>query len=51
MRTELTDIQKWVRLYNNPTNEKEFTNALRELSKVHKKYGTIDINIIKELIK
>lgn len=51
MRTELTDIQKWVRLYNNPTSEQEFANALRELSKVHRKYGTIDINIIKELIK
>lgn len=51
MRTELTDIQKWVRLYNNPTSEQEFANALRELSKVHKKYGTIDINIIKQLIK
>lgn len=50
MRTEITDIQKWVREYNHPTSESEFVKAMRELEKVHKKYGTIDINIIKQLI-
>jgi len=51
MRTELTEISKWLRLYNNPTSEQEFANALRELNKVHKKYGTIDISIIKQLTR
>jgi len=50
MRTEIADIQSWLRQYNNPTNESEWTKAMRELEKVHKKYGTIDISIIKQLI-
>jgi hypothetical protein len=50
MRTEITDIQKWVREYNYPTSQSEWEKALKELEKVHKKYGTIDINIIKQLI-
>lgn len=50
MTTELTDIQKWVRVYNNPTSEGEWLKAMRELEKVHKKYGTIDISTIKQLI-
>lgn len=50
MKTELTDIQKWLREYNNPTSKNEWTKAMRELEKVHKKYGTIDISIIKQLI-
>jgi hypothetical protein len=49
MRTELTDIQKWIREYNNPTSAESFQKALTKLSAVHKKYGTIDINIIKTL--
>lgn len=51
MRTELTDIKKWVAMYNNPKSEQEFNKAERELQKVHNKYGTIDINIIKQLIQ
>ena len=50
MRTEITDIQMWIRVYNNPTSESEFNKAMRELEKVHKKYGTIDISTIKQLI-
>lgn len=50
MRTEITDIAKWIRVYNNPVNEIEFVKAMRELEKVHKKYGTIDISTIKQLI-
>jgi hypothetical protein len=50
MRTEITDIQGWLRQYKNPTSEAEFVKAMRELEKVHKKYGTIDISIIKQLI-
>ena len=50
MRTEITDIAKWIRVYNNPTSEIEFNKAMRELKKVHNKYGTIEISIIKQLI-
>ena len=50
MRTELTDIEKWLREYKNPTSQSEWLKAMRELEKVHKKYGTIDISIIKQLI-
>lgn len=50
MRTELTDIQMWWRMYTNPKTTKEFYKAEKELLKVQEKYGTIDINIIKQLI-
>lgn len=51
METELTDISKWVRMYNNPKTTMEFNKAFQELKKVHDKYGTIDINQIKSIIK
>lgn len=50
MRTELTDIQKWLSMYTNPKTEAEFNQASKQLSKVHSKYGTIDIQTIKQLI-
>lgn len=50
MSTEITDIQRWIRQYNNPASEKEFENARVNLVKVHKKYGTVDVSIIKQLI-
>jgi hypothetical protein len=50
MRTEITDIQKWWLMYTNPKTEQEFERAFQELKKVHDKYGTIDISIIKSLI-
>ena len=50
MRTEITDIKKWIGMYTNPNSEQEFDVAQRKLKKVHNKYGTIDINIIKQLI-
>jgi len=50
MQTELTEIKKWWSMYTNAKTEKEFYKAEKELQKVHKKYGTIDINIIKQLI-
>jgi hypothetical protein len=49
MRTEITDIKKWIGMYTNPKNWQEFDVAQRELKKVHNKYGTIDISIIKQL--
>ena len=50
MQTELTDIKKWLSIYTNPKSEKEFNEAFKHLKKVHDKYGTIDINQIKQLI-
>lgn len=51
MRTEITDIQKWTKEYNNPTSEQQFVKAMRELEKIHNKYGTIDISIIKSIVR
>ncbi len=51
MKTEISDIKKWVAIYINPKNWQEFDVAQRELKKVHSKYGTIDINIIKQLVR
>ena len=50
MKTEITDIKKWIGIYTNPKTWQEFDVAQRELKIVHNKYGTIDINIIKQLI-
>lgn len=50
MRTEITDIQMWLREYNYPTSEKNFAKAMHNLEKVHNKYGTIDLSIIKSII-
>jgi hypothetical protein len=50
MQTELTDIQKWLTIYNNPKSEQQWEQAFQKLKKVHDKYGTIDINQIKQLI-
>ena len=41
MSTEITDIQRWTKEYNNPTSEKQWRQAFDKLQKVHKKYGTI----------
>jgi hypothetical protein len=51
MKTEITDIKKWIGIYTNPKTWQEFDVAQRELKKVHNKYGTIDISIIKQLIQ
>ena len=48
--TEITDIAKWLYMYNNPKSHNEFNKAFKELKKVHDKYGTIEISIIKSLI-
>jgi hypothetical protein len=50
MRTEITDIQTWLREYNYPTSQSEWVKAMHELEKVHNKYGTIDLSTIKQLI-
>jgi hypothetical protein len=50
MQTEITDIQTWLREYNYPTSEQQFVKAMHALEKVHNKYGTIDLSIIKSII-
>lgn len=50
MENEIATIQKWQRVYKNPKTYEQFKRAEKELLKVHDKYGTIDINIIKQLI-
>ena len=51
MQTELTDIKKWTDTYLNPPTEQAWKDAYEKLKIVHDKYGTIDINQIKQLIK
>ena len=51
MITELTEIKKYTRIYNNPLNEQAFIKAIKILTKYHKKYGTIDVSTIQNLIK
>jgi hypothetical protein len=51
MITEITELRKYIKIYNNPPNYKAFAKAEKHLIKVHKSYGTIDINTIKNLIK
>jgi len=51
METEITEIARWVRIYNNPNSYRQFNIAFAYLKKVHDKYGTIDINIIKQLTR
>lgn len=51
MQTELTEIKKWLGIYVNPKNYYEFKRAEKALLKVHDKYGTIDINQIKQLVR
>ena len=51
MTTELTEITRNIKIYNNPPNEQAFTKAIKILTKYHKKYGTIDVSTIQNLIK
>ena len=51
METEITELRKWLRVWKYPPNDSAFNEAERHLTKVHNKYGTVDISIIKQLIK
>ncbi len=51
MITEIKELRKNIRIYNNPPNDKAFAKAEQHLIKVHKSYGTIDIPTIKNIIK
>ena len=51
MKTELTEIQRMERIYETTIDPNQFDKAERYLLKVHDKYGTIDVKIIKEIIR
>ena len=51
MTTELTEIKKYTRIYNNPPNEQAFTIANNYLLEVYKKWGTCNVSTIQNLIK
>tara|TARA_B100000767_G_C19462556_1_gene408678 strand:+ start:471 stop:626 length:156 start_codon:yes stop_codon:yes gene_type:complete len=51
MVTELTEITKYIRIYNNPSNEKAYNEACEYLLQVHRKWGTCDVSLIKNLLK
>ena len=50
VKTEIGAIQEALHAYYYTRNEREFDMAEKFLLKVHDKYGTIDINIIKSLL-
>jgi len=49
--TEIDKIKKAIRIYRNSSNEEEFQKAYYHLKKVKSTYGTIDISLIKEIIR
>ena len=50
VKTEIGAIQEALYAYENTLDERVFKMAEEYLLKVHDKYGTIDINIIKSLL-
>ncbi len=51
METELTKITKYIRIFNNPPNQKSFNEANEYLLQVYKKWGTCNVSEIKNLLK
>tara|TARA_R110001632_G_scaffold1886_4_gene8572 strand:+ start:241 stop:399 length:159 start_codon:yes stop_codon:yes gene_type:complete len=51
VRTEIDKIKSAVRNYGNPKNKKQFNEALAYLKKVKSTYGTIDISLIKDILR
>lgn len=53
MKTELSDIKLATAIYEGHkyATDQQWQKAEAYLMKVHKKYGTININLIKELLK
>jgi len=50
MKTELDLIKKNLKIYRTSSNKNDLHLATKYLKTIHLKYGTIDINIIKEII-
>ena len=51
MKTELTEIQDQLHTYMYSNSQEEIDSAEAYLKKVHKKYGTVDVVQIKNIIK
>mgnify|MGYP003640953367 FL=1 len=51
MDTEITELKKHIRIYNDPPNAEAFSEAMKVLTKYYKQYGTIDVSTIQNLIK
>jgi hypothetical protein len=47
---EIQAIQEALKCYQYPANEREFELAEAYMLKVHAKYGTVNVAIIKELL-
>jgi len=51
MKTELTEIQDQLHTYMYSNSQEEIDSAEAYLKKVHKKYGTVDVVQIKNIIR
>jgi hypothetical protein len=51
MYTEITELKKYIRIYNDPPNAEAFSEAMKVLTKYYKQFGTIDVPTIQNLIK
>ena len=50
VRTEIDAIREALVAYQNPRSMTEFMTAQTYLNKVHDKYGTVDLRVIKSLL-
>ena len=50
VRTEIDAIREALVAYQNPRSMTEFITAQTYLNKVHDKYGTVDLGLIKSLL-
>jgi hypothetical protein len=48
---EIQFLKKMISTYKNPASETAYNMARDHLNKVHKKYGTVEISTIQNLIK
>ena len=51
MVTEIDKIKSAIRNYGHPQNTKQFNDAKTYLKKVKSTYGTIDISLIKDILR
>ncbi len=51
MKTELTEIKRHITILKSNADNKEKEKSANYLRKVHKKYGTIEISQIKNIIR
>jgi hypothetical protein len=49
--TEITEIDRQLKIYFLSYNKKQIDTASKYLQNVHRKYGTVDTQIIKNIIR